>query len=118
MHADFLFFYAPSNDQRTIKGQGAVFNHSMNHQGNLYGLKIIKRDLTTRIIQPCRDTRTQPVGATNMAERSAKSNCPTRQGNSYGLLNRQGIACNAAMHALDAHSVCLSSNLLHYYNAS
>jgi len=44
-------------------------------------------------------------------KRSAKSNCPTKQGNSYGLLNRQGIACNAAMHALDAHWLKLTTLL-------
>merc|ERR1712204_31222 len=33
-----------------------------------------------------------------MAERPAMSNCPTRhQGNSHGLLNRQGISCNVCM---------------------
>jgi len=44
-------------------------------------------------ITSCRDRRMQPVGARNMAERPAMSNCLTRhQGNPYGLLNCQGIA--------------------------
>jgi len=28
-----------SNEQKTIKGQGEIFSHPMNHQGILHGLK-------------------------------------------------------------------------------
>ena len=80
-----------SGEQKTIKGQGEVCSHPLNHQGNLYGLKTIKGKLITH------------VGTGRRL-----SNCPTRhQGNSQNLLNRQGIACDAAVHAMHTEKACM-----------